>query len=294
MDYFVNVTLTGLTQGMIYAAFALALVLIWRSTRIVNFAQGSMAAATTFIALALIQAGQSYWVALIVALLSGFILGAIVERVIIRPVEGGPELNAVIVTLGLFVAIQAAIAIIFGSSFQSFPTPFGVRGFEVGDTTIPLTPTSLYIIGSVLLTMALLVALFRFTRIGLAMRASAFSQEVARLLGVKVGSMLTLGWGLAAVVGSLAGLLIAGGTFVWPAYMDALIVFGFVAAIIGGLDSPVGAIVGGLILGLALSYVNGYVERGSALVSVAALVILIVVLLVRPGGLFSSTTARRA
>ncbi|WP_346621323.1 branched-chain amino acid ABC transporter permease [Blastococcus montanus] len=294
MDYFVNVTLTGLTQGMIYSAFALALVLIWRSTRIVNFAQGSMAAATTFIALALIQAGQSYWVALIVALLSGFLLGALIERVIIRPVEGGPELNAVIVTLGLFVAIQALIAIIFGSSFQSFPTPFGVRGFEVGGTTIPLTPTSLYIIGSVLLTMALLVALFRFTRVGLAMRASAFSQEVARLLGVKVGGMLTLGWGLAAVVGSLAGLLIAGGSFVWPAYMDALIVFGFVAAIIGGLDSPVGAIVGGLILGLALSYVNGYVERGSALVSVAALVILIVVLLVRPGGLFSSTTARRA
>ncbi|WP_347059079.1 branched-chain amino acid ABC transporter permease [Blastococcus sp. HT6-30] len=294
MDYFVNVTLTGLTQGMIYSAFALALVLIWRSTRIVNFAQGSMAAATTFIALALIQAGASYWVALIAALASGFVLGAIVERVIIRPVEGGPELNAVIVTLGLFVAIQASIAIIFGSSFQSFPTPFGVRGFEVGDTTIPLTPTSLYVIGSVLIVMALLVALFRFTRVGLAMRASAFSQEVARLLGVKVGGMLTLGWGLAAVVGSLSGLLIAGGTFVWPAYMDALIVFGFVAAIIGGLDSPVGAIVGGLILGLALSYVSGYAPRGSALVNISALVILIVVLLVRPGGLFSSTTARRA
>ncbi|RZU34184.1 branched-chain amino acid ABC transporter permease [Blastococcus saxobsidens] len=294
MDYFVNVTITGLTQGIIYSAFALALVLIWRSTRIVNFAQGSMAAATTFIALALIQAGQSYWVALVVALVSGFVLGALVERVIIRPVEGGPELNAVIVTLGLFVAIQALIAIIFGSSFQSFPTPFGVRGFQVGGSTIPLTPTSLYVIGSVLITMALLVALFRFTRVGLAMRASAFSQEVARLLGVKVGGMLTLGWGLAAVVGSLSGLLIAGGGFVYPAYMDSLIVFGFVAAIIGGLDSPVGAIVGGLILGLALSYVNGYVERGSALVSVAALVILIVVLLVRPGGLFSSTTARRA
>ncbi|MGY1724467.1 branched-chain amino acid ABC transporter permease [Blastococcus sp. SYSU DS0533] len=294
MDYFVNVTLTGLTQGMIYSAFALALVLIWRSTRIVNFAQGSMAAATTFIALALIQAGQSYWVALVVALASGFILGAIVERVIIRPVEGGPELNAVIVTLGLFVAIQASIAIIFGSSFQSFPTPFGVRGLEIGDTTIPLTPTSIYVIGSVLVVMGLLVALFRFTRVGLAMRASAFSQEVARLLGVKVGGMLTLGWGLAAVVGSLSGLLIAGGTFVWPAYMDALIVFGFVAAIIGGLDSPVGAIVGGLILGLALSYVSGYAPRGSALVNISALVILIVVLLVRPGGLFSSATARRA
>jgi branched-chain amino acid transport system permease protein len=294
VQQFVNITLSGLVEGMIYAAFALALVLIWRSTRIVNFAQGSMAAATAFIALALIDAGQSYWVALIVALISGFIIGAVVERVIIRPVEGGPELNAVIVTLGLFVAIQALIAIIFGSSFQSFPTPFGVRGFQIGDTTIALTPTSIYIIVAVLIVMALLVGLFRFTRVGLAMRASAFGQEVARLLGVRVGRMLTLGWALAAVVGSLSGLLIAGGEFVYPAYMDSLIVFGFVAAVLGGLDSPIGAIVGGLLLGLALSYVSGYVERGSALVNVAALVILMVVLLVRPGGLFASTVARRA
>jgi branched-chain amino acid transport system permease protein len=294
VQQFVNVTLSGLIQGAVFAAFALALVLIWRSTRIVNFAQGSMAAATSFIALSLIDAGQSYWVALIVALVSGFVMGAVVERVIIRPVEGGPELNAVIVTLGLFVAIQALIAIIFGSSFQSFPTPFGVRGFEIGDTTIALTPTSVYIIVAVLITMALLVALFRFTRVGLAMRASAFGQEVARLLGVRVGRMLTLGWALAAVVGSLSGLLIAGGEFVYPAYMDSLIVFGFVAAVLGGLDSPVGAIVGGLLLGLALSYVSGYVPRGSALVNVAALVILMVVLLVRPGGLFASSVARRA
>jgi branched-chain amino acid transport system permease protein len=294
VEKFVNVTLTGLTEGMVYAAFALALVLIWRSTRIVNFAQGSMAAATAFIALSLIQNGQSYWVALIVALASGFVLGAVVERVVIRPVEGGPELNAVIVTLGLFVAIQALIAIIWGSSFESFPAPFGLEGFQVGDSRIAFTPNSVFVIGAVVVTMALLIALFRYTRVGLAMRASAFGQEVARLLGVKVGRMLTLGWALAAVVGSLAGLLIAGGEFVYPAYMDSLIVFGFVAAVLGGLDSPVGAIVGGLILGLALSYVSGYVERGSALVNVAALVILMVVLLVRPGGLFASSVARRA
>ena len=294
MQQFVNVTLSGLIQGAIFSAFALALVLIWRSTRIVNFAQGSMAAATAFIALALIHAGQSYWVALIVALVSGFVLGAVVERVIVRPVEGGPELNAVIVTLGLFVAIQALIAIVAGSEFQSFPAPFGLRGFTFGDTTIALTPNSLYVLGAVLVTMLLLVGLFRYTRVGLAMRASAFGQEVARLLGVRVGRMLTLGWALAAVVGSLSGLLIAGGGLVYPAYMDSLIVFGFVAAVLGGLDSPIGAIVGGLLLGLALSYVSGYVPRGSGLVNLAALVILMVVLLVRPGGLFASSTARRA
>jgi branched-chain amino acid transport system permease protein len=143
-------------------------------------------------------------------------------------------------------------------------------------------------------TMLLLSALFRYTRVGLAMRASAFGQEVARLLGVRVGRMLTLGWALAAVVGSLSGLLIAGGGLVYPAYMDSLIVFGFVAAVLGGLDSPIGAVVGGLLLGLALSYVSGFVPDGSALVNLSALVILMVVLLVRPGGLFSSTTARRA
>jgi branched-chain amino acid transport system permease protein len=294
VQQFVNVTLSGLVQGAVFAAFALALVLIWRSTRIVNFAQGSMAAATSFIALALIHAGQSYWVALVVSLAAGFVLGAVVERVIIRPVEGGPELNAVIVTLGLFVAIQALIAIVAGSEFQSFPAPFGLRGFTFGSTTIALTPNNVFVLIAVLITMVLLVALFRFTRVGLAMRASAFGQEVARLLGVRVGRMLTLGWALAAVVGSLAGLLIAGGGLVYPSYMDSLIVFGFVAAILGGLDSPIGAIVGGLLLGLALSYVSGYVHRGSGLVNLAALVILMVVLLVRPGGLFASSTARRA
>jgi branched-chain amino acid transport system permease protein len=294
VQYFVNVTLTGLTEGMIYAAFALALVLIWRSTRIVNFAQGSMAAATAFIALSLIQAGLSYWLAFVVSLAAGFVLGAVIERVVIRPVEDGPEINPVIVTLGLFIAIQALIAIIWGSSFQSFPAPFSLEGLRFGESRVALTPNGLYVIGAVVATMVLLVVLFRFTRVGLAMRASAFGQEVARLLGVRVSRMLTLGWALAAVVGSLSGLLIAGGEFVYPAYMDSLIVFGFVAAVLGGLDSPVGALVGGLILGLALSYVSGYAPRGSALVNISALVILVVVLLVRPGGLFSSSVARRA
>jgi branched-chain amino acid transport system permease protein len=289
---FLNVTLAGFVQGMIYAAFALALVLIWRSTRVVNFAQGAMAAATAFIALALIHSGQSYWVALLVAMVSGFLLGAVVERLVIRRVEGGPELNAVIVTLGLFVAIEAIIAIVAGNQVQAFPAPFSLRGLKVGGTTIALAPNDLYVVGAVLVTMLLLIALFRFTRVGLAMRASAFGQEVARLLGVRVGRMLTLGWALAAVVGSLAGLFIAGGSIVSPTFMDAVVVYGFVAAVLGGLDSPVGAVVGGLVLGLLLAYVSQYLDKN--LVDMAALVVLVVVLLVRPGGLFSSASARRA
>jgi branched-chain amino acid transport system permease protein len=292
VQQFVNVTLGGLVQGFIYAAFALALVLIWRSTRIVNFAQGSMAAATAFIALALIHGGQSYWVALLVALVSGFVLGGLIERVIVRPVERGPELNPVIVTLGLFIAIEALIAMIGGSSFQSFPAPFGLQGLKVGGSRIALTPNDIYTIVAVLIVMVLLIGLFRFTRVGLAMRASAFGQEVARLLGVRVGRMLTLGWALAAVVGSLSGMLIASGGLVSPYYMESVIVFGFVAAVLGGLDSPIGAVVGGLLLGLLLSYVSGYLS--SSLVSLAALVILMIVLLVRPSGLFSSSVQRRA
>jgi branched-chain amino acid transport system permease protein len=251
-----------------------------------------MAAATAFIALTLVHAGQSYWVGLVVALASGFVLGALVERLVIRRVEGGPELNAVIVTLGLFVAIEAAIAILAGNQVQAFPAPFSLRGLSVGGTTIALAPNDLFVIGAVVVTMLLLVALFRFTRVGLAMRASAFGQEVARLLGVRVGRMLTLGWALAAVVGSLSGLLIAGGGIVSPTFMDAVIVYGFVAAVLGGLDSPVGAVVGGLLLGLLLAYVSQYVDRN--LVDISALVVLVVVLLVRPGGLFSGSVARRA
>ena len=292
MHQFVNVTLAGFVQGMIFAAFALALVLIWRSTRVVNFAQGAMAAATAFIALALIHSGQSYWVALVVALVSGFVLGALVERLIVRRVEGGPELNAVIVTLGLFVAIEALIAILAGNQVQAFPAPFSLRGLSVGGTTVAFAPNDVYVVAAVVVTMALLIALFRFTRVGLAMRASAFGQEVARLLGVRVGRMLTLGWALAAVVGSLAGLFIAGGGIVSPSFMDAIVVYGFVAAVLGGLDSPIGAVVGGLLLGLLLAYVSQYVDKN--LTDISALVVLVVVLLLRPGGLFSSVRTRRA
>lgn len=293
MQQFLNVTLSGLAQGAIYAAFALALVLIWRSTRIVNFAQGAMATFTTYIALSVIDSGQSYWVGLVIALLVGLVLGAVIERVVIRPVEGGPELNAVIVTLGLFIGLQALAAILFGSTFRSFPAPFDLRGFTVGGLNIAFTPNSIFVIVSVVIVMAVLVALFRFTDLGLRMRAAAYSQEVSRLLGVRVGAMLTLGWALAAVVGSLSGLLIAGGGLVYPAYMDAVIVYGFVAAVLGGLDSPGGAVVGGLTIGLALSYVSGFIPEGSALVPVAALLILVVVLLVRPQGLFARAAARR-
>ncbi|XVX21657.1 branched-chain amino acid ABC transporter permease [Actinomycetota bacterium] len=291
MQQLITTLLNGLTMGMVYAAFALALVLIWRSTRIVNFAQAPMAMVTTYIAMVLIEGGLNYWLAFIVALLSGFALGAFVERVIVRPVEGKSDINAVILTLGLFIVLHALAALVFGSDYKSFPAPFGVRGITVGGHSLAITPFGIFTIVAVIVVMLLLLLLFQKTDVGLQMRASAFNPEVARLLGVKVSSMLTLGWALAALVGSLSGLLIAGGNLVHPGYMDSVVVFGFVAAVLGGLDSPLGAVVGGLIMGIALSLVSGYL--GSGLVSLAALLILVAVLLVKPGGLFSHASERK-
>jgi branched-chain amino acid transport system permease protein len=288
---FIDLTLNGISTGAIYAAVALALVLIWRSTRIVNFAQGAMLMFTTFIASAVITAGGSYVLGFAAALASGFVLGAVVERVVVRPVENAPPLNAVILTLGLYTLLVAIAGMIWGNTPRSFPAAFSLRGYKVGGTTLLFTPNDTFIVLVVIAVAAALALLFRGTAVGLKMRAAAFAPEVARLLGVRVGQMLTLGWALAATVGSLAGVLIAPSVFVGPNNFDPILIFGFVAAVLGGLDSPPGAVVGGLVLGLALSYVSGY--EGSALEPLAALVILVIVLMIRPTGLFSATKERR-
>ena len=289
MQQFLDLTFNGIIVGSVFAAFALTLVLIFRATRIINFGQGAQAMFSTYLALELIQNGYPYWVGFAAALASGFVIGGLVERLIVRPVVGGPELNAVIVTLGVFVGFVALAAILFGNTLEGFPANFSVQGYE----SIAVTPNDVFKGVAVLVALGLLLVLFQFTSLGLQLRAAAFGQEVARLLGVRVGQMLTLGWALAGLFGALAGVLIASGGFVSPNFMDGVVVFGFVAAVLGGLDSFVGAVVGGLVLGLTNTYVAGYIERGSALVTLAALAILVVVLLVRPGGLFSSSVARK-
>jgi len=282
---FFVLTLNGLTEGSIYAAMALALVLIWRATRVVNFAQGAMAMFTTYVALFALERGAPYWLAFIVALLGGFLLGAVVERVLVRPVESAPPLNVVILTLGVLLMLEALAPMLFGGQIRSFPSAFSIVGIRLGSLQIPFSGFDLFTLVSVLLLMALLLLLFQRTDLGLRMRAAAFNAEVARLLGVRVGRMLTLGWALASVVGALAGLLIAPSLLLYPTYMDQVLVFGFTGAILGGLDSPPGAVVGGLAMGFALSYVGGYL--GSDLETVGALVILIAVLMVRPSGLLA-------
>jgi branched-chain amino acid transport system permease protein len=296
MFRFLNLTLSGLSNGMIYAAVALALVMIWRATRIVNFAQGAMLMFTTFIAWDLDQQHHvNYWVALVVALVAGLVIGAVAERVLVRPVETGPPLNAVIVTLGLFIFLQALAGFIWGSAqAHSYPPGFSLVGYRAGHRTLQFGPNDLYIVVAVLGVVVLLYLLFQRTSLGLRMRAAAFSPEVARLLGVRVGRLLTLGWALAAALGALAGVLAAGtqaGYVVPSGPFDLLLVYGFTAAVIGGLDSPVGAVVGGVLFGLLLSYADSYISNN--IEPMYALVALIAVLMVRPNGLFSRTAVRR-
>jgi branched-chain amino acid transport system permease protein len=291
MREFLTFTLDGISFGMIYAAVGLSLVLIWRATRILNYAQGAMAMLTTFIALSVIHATGSYWAGFAAALAAGVILGAVVERVIIRPVENKPPLNAVIVTIGLLVFLEGLAGLIYGGQYRSFPAAYSINALRVGRGQIALSRFDLFVTGSVLAAALLLAGVFRYTRTGLRMRAAAFQPDVARLLGVRVGRVLTLGWGLAGLIGALAGLLVSPATFLYPNSMDSTFVLGFTAAVIGGLDNPFGAVVGGLVLGVALTYVGGYL--GSDLVTIFGLVLLVAVLMLRPAGLFSAAPTRR-
>lgn len=291
MTLFFDYTLDGIANGMIYAALALALVLIYRATRIINFAQGAAGMMTTFIAFSFLSRGWGYWWAFIAALLIGFAIGAFTQRILIRPLAGKSELNPVIVTIGLLVVYEGLAGAIYGNASRGFPPAFSQRGLRIGNTAIAFSHFDVFILVAVLALMLAMLVLFRFTALGLRMRATAFSREIARLLGVRVGLLLTLGWGLAGIAGSLAGLLVAPTSSFGPFYMNLILVYGFTAAVIGGLESPVGALVGGLISGLCISYVGGYL--GSGLEPVGALALLTVALMARPEGIFSRPPARR-
>jgi branched-chain amino acid transport system permease protein len=292
MDRFVFLTFDGLSRGAVYAAFALALVLIWRAARIVNFAQGAMAVATAYAGYSVAAATGSYWLGFAVALAGGLVLGAVVERVVMRFVDHSSPLNGVVVALGLVLVIQAVLGMIYGNEFRPAEAPFSRDAYEVGGIAL-LSDFDLFVFGAVIAVVGLLVLLFTRTAVGLRMRASAFAPDVSRLLGVRVSGMLTLGWALAAAVGSLAGMLVIPTELgLHPNAMDIVFVSSFTAAVVGGLDSTVGAVAGGLIVGLLLSYVSGYL--GATVAPMAVLVLLLVVLLGRPGGLFAHGKERTA
>ena len=293
MVEFLQFTLSGVSFGMIYAAVALSLVLIWRGTRLLNYAQGGMAMITTYVAIEVVYRTGLYWAGFVVALAAGAVLGALCQVTIIRPTMNKPPLNGVIVTIGLLTLLEGLAGVFFGGQFRSFPTAFSVRGLRIGGTPLGVSRYDIFVAASVLVATLALAVAFRYTSAGLRMRAAAFNATIARLSGIRVARVLTVGWALAGLLGALAGVLVSPSTFLYPNSMDTIFVFGFTAAVIGGLDSPVGAVTGGLLLGLALSYAGGYLPSGANLVPVVALGILVVVLMVRPDGLFSATKVRR-
>jgi branched-chain amino acid transport system permease protein len=290
---FLQFTLSGIAFGMIYAVVALSLVLIWRGTRLLNYAQGGMAMFTTYVAIEVIYRTGSYWAGFVIALAVGIVLGVVCQLTVIRPTMNKPPLNAVVVTIGLLILLEGLAGIFFGGQYRSFPTAFSQNGLRIGGTPLGVSRYDVFVAAAVLVTTLALAVAFRYTSAGLRMRAAAFNATIARLSGIRVARVLTVGWALAGLLGALAGLLVSPATFLYPNSMDTIFVYGFTAAVIGGLDSPAGAVAGGLLLGIALSYAGGYLHSGANLVPIVALGILVVVLMVRPDGLFSATQVRR-
>ncbi|MCF3132226.1 branched-chain amino acid ABC transporter permease [Streptomyces olivochromogenes] len=283
----------GIGSGAVYASLALALVLIHRFTGIVNFAQGELAMLSTYVAWQLMASGMPFWLALPVTLAVSFVGGMLVERLVIRPVQGAPELTVVIVTVGLFIFVNAAAGLIWSFTVKAFPQPFPDGGIDLAGVRMDWSTVG--IIGVVAVVMGLLYLLFQHTSIGLVMRAVACNPESARLSGIRVSRVLMLGWGLAATVGAVSGVLVAPVLFLEPNMMGGVLIYAFAAATLGGFDSPVGAVVGGLFVGVAETLAGAYVDViGPDLKVGVPLVIILAVLLVRPQGLFGRAAVERA
>jgi len=235
---FLQFTLSGIVFGMIYAAVALSLVLIWRGTRLLNYAQGGMAMFTTYVAIEVIHHTGSYWAGFAVALAAGVVLGAACQLTVIRPTMNKPPLNAVIVTIGLLTLLEGLAGIFYGGQYRSFPAAFSITGLKIGTTPLGVSRFDVFVAVAVLVTTLVLAAAFKYTNAGLRMRAAAFNTTIARLSGIRVARVLTVGWALAGLIGALAGVLVSPSTFLYPNSMDTIFVFGFTAAVIGGLDSP--------------------------------------------------------
>ncbi len=289
MDAFIHQILSGLATGGIYASLALALVMIYQSTHLVNFAQGEMAMFATYLAWALINiAGMPYWVAFCLTVILAFVLGVLIERIVIRPVENSPVLAVVVVFIALLVILNSVTGWIFTYTMKTFPSPFP-KELGIGVFMSP------HEVGSIAVTMVVLVllyAFFRFTPLGLAMRAAAQNPESARLVGIRVGWMLALGWGFAAAIGGVAGMMVAPIVYLDPNMMGGVLLYAFAAALVGGIDSPGGAVFGGFLVGVLENVLGAYVI-GHELKLAVALIIIIAVLTVKPTGFFGKVHVTR-
>ncbi len=298
MQQFINTLLIGISIGSIYALMALALVLVWRSTRVVNFAQAGQAIVSTYVAWEVVNRSGSFLMAFILAVAIGGLIGGLVEsglmRTLFKHASDGPvaAVAPVIATLGLLGVIRAIVGLIWTNEGKRFDSPVDTAGFVIGDTTLPFSRLNLMIVVTAAIVMIVFSLVFQKTNLGLALRAAAYNPEIARLSGVRVAQTRTIGWVFAGAAGAVAGILVSPNDSLTPNSLDTLLVFGFVAAVIGGLESLLGAVVGGLVLGIGLSFVLIYL--GTSLVFPTAFVVLVLVLLVRPSGIFGVKGARSA
>ena len=289
METFLHQVIAGLATGGIYASVALALVMIYQATHLVNFAQGEIAMFATYIAWTLIQAGVPYWAAFFLTVLIAFVMGVLIERIIVRPVEQAPVLSVVVVFIGLLVIFNSLAGWIYTYTIKTFPSPFPAEP-PFGSRLV--SSHELGAIGVTLVVLALLYSFFRYTPLGLAMRAAAQNPESSRLVGIRVGWMLALGWGLASAIGAIAGMMVAPVVFLDPNMMSGILLYAFAAALVGGIDSPGGAVLGGFIVGVLENVLGAYVIGNELKLSVA-LVLIIGVLVVRPSGLFGKVHVTR-
>jgi branched-chain amino acid transport system permease protein len=292
VDTFLQQIVSGLATGGIYGSLALALVMIYQATDVVNYAQGEMAMFSTYLAWTMLNAGVPYWLAFAGTLLIAFVGGIVIERLVIRPVESAPLLNIVIVCIGLLVILNSLAGWIYSYIQKPFPSPFPGRPIKVGN--IVFGAHDLGAIGVTLVVLAGLYGFFRYTTLGLAMRAAAQNPASSRLVGIRVGWMLALGWGLAALVGAVAGMMVAPIVFLDPNMMSGILIYAFASATLGGFTSPGGAVVGGLLVGVIENLVGTYVRFiGTELKLTVALALILVVLTVKPSGLFGRAAVHR-
>jgi branched-chain amino acid transport system permease protein len=292
VDIFIQQVVSGIATGGIYGSLALALVMIYQATDVVNFAQGEMAMFSTYMAWSLLQAGLPYWAAFAATLTIAFVGGILVERVVIRPVESAPVLAIVIVCIGLLVIFNSLAGWLYSYIQKPFPSPFPERPLRIGN--VVFGAHDLGAIGVTLVVLAFLYVFFRFTTLGLAMRAAAQNPISSRLCGIRVGWMLALGWGLAAMVGAVAGMMVAPVVFLDPNMMAGILIYAFASATLGGFTSPGGAVLGGLLVGVIENLVGTYVKFiGTELKLTVALAIILVVLVVKPSGLFGRSHVQR-
>lgn len=302
MNTFLAALFSGTARGAIFALVALGLVIVWRGAGIVNFAQMGQAMFSTYIASTLIANGNSYWVGFVVALLAGAVLGAVLDIFVMRPLSNKKKTELlssesmraavpVIASLGILGVLQALAGIIWAAEERGFPAPLKQEGFLIAGNLMPFTAFDIFVISCVLVTLIITTIFFTKTGMGLAMRATALNQEVAKLSGIRTNHTRTLSWAISGAASSLAGLLITPTSNLSPNTLDLVLIVGFTAAVVGGLDSPAGAVLGGLILGMVISFVTFYTSPEN--VFLAILAVLLLVLIIRPRGILGSKDVRR-